>query len=263
MRTSIFIVNILFLPILVGAKNFSTTNQGLYLGSTPNSSVFSHPTTIQSIKASPGISIVQDMDNTNFDFQSNGGDERHLWVLPDGAVHAVYSGFANDKVGRSTFYVFSQDFGTSFTAPVRVEVKAAEFPALGVTPDGRAIVVSHKASDPRSLYFQIDFQKGIGYFLGTDIPDDPPNYALARVAVPSDSMAVFSAYSRLGINSVWNAYNYKSNTFLYEQNQELFPGVTGNYGYTHALAKSANGKVAMAMAIRVQPLGSTARSHLL
>ncbi len=246
MRTLRMLLAALFVPaIFLFASDLLTTQEQVYLGETNIRPAFN--TASQHIHSSPGISIVQGMDNTHFDFQSNGGDERHLWVKPDGSVHAVYSGYADDKIGRGTFYVYSSDFGETFSMPARVETKAAEFPALDVTPDGRAVILSHKASDPRSLFFQIDFQKGMGFFLSTDIPDDPPNYALPRVVVPSDSIAVFSAYSRLGTNSVWNAFNYKTSTFLHAQHQEMFPGVSGNYGLFHALAKSANGKVAMAM----------------
>lgn len=221
MRTLILAAVVILLAMSLSAKHVSSTQQKVFLGRTDITPAF-HTHSTHHITSSPGISIVQGMNNTHFDFQSNGGDERHVWVKPDGSVHAIYSGFADDKIGRGTFYVYSQDFGETFSMPARVETKAAEFPGLDVTPDGRAVIVSHKGSDPRSLYFQIDFQKGMGFFLGTDSPDDPPNYALPRVVVPSDEMAVFSAYSRLGTNSIWNAFNFTSNTFLHEQHQEMF-----------------------------------------
>jgi N-acetylneuraminic acid mutarotase len=246
MRPLLMLALCLVMSVALFANDFSTAKQHIFLGSQTITPSFNTQSKHQ-LNSSPGISIVQGMDNTHFDFQSNGGDERHVWVKPDGSVHAVYSGHTPNKNERNSFYVYSTDFGERFSAPARVETKPAEFPALDVTPDGRAVIVSHKASDPRSLYFQIDFQKGMGFFLPTDIPDDPPNYALARVAVTSDEMAVFSAYSRLGTNSIWNAFNFKSNTFLHKQHKEIFPGVNGSYGYTHALAKSQGGKVAMAM----------------
>lgn len=246
MRPSIIVTMICIVLTIFVARDLPADSPNVFWGGQGKVSMVA---TAKSTPAegSPGISIVQGHNNTGFDFQSNGGDERRLCVLPDGSVHAVYSGHSPDKNERYTYYVFSDDFGSTFTEPKQVETRPAEFPTLGVTPDGRAVVVSHKAKDPRCLYFQIDYQKGMGFFLPTNIPDDPPNYALPRVAVPSDSIAVFSAFSRLAINSVWNSFNFKTNAFTHEQNQEMFPGVSGNYGYTHALAKSKNGKVAMAM----------------
>lgn len=250
MRWLIFVLMLMLITtILLGHENYYKKVSDPFWSQGPHRAQKSVEISLKSPDDSPGLSIVQGQDNTHWDYQSNGGDERHVWVKPDGSVHAIYSGqtINNAKPARNSFYVYSEDFGKTFSLPVKVEIKPAEFPAMDIAPDGRPIVISHNAKDPRRLYLNIDFQKGMGFFIGADVPDDPPNYALARVAVPSDSIAVLTAYSRLGINSVWNAYNFKSGTFLHEQNQLAFPGVNGKYGYTHAVAKSNNGKVAMAM----------------
>ena len=246
MRPFIFVTVIIFLSTAVQAKNIIDRTAPKMACSAEATAVEQSPTAaLDTDGKSPGLSIVHDYDTVYWDYQSNGGDERHLWVMPDGSVHAIYSGRTKDAFGRGTFYVYSEDFGETFTGPIRVEKKSAEFPAMDVTPDGRAVVVSHKASDPRQLYFNIDFQKGMGFFMENDLPDDPPNYGLARVAAPSDSIAVYMGASPLGKECIWNSFNFKTEQCLYESNQILFPGV--NQEWTSAMAKSKDGKVAIVM----------------
>jgi len=46
--------------------------------------------TVHKVLSSPGIPVHgDDRSMCWFDYQSNGGDEKRLWVLPDGNVYAI------------------------------------------------------------------------------------------------------------------------------------------------------------------------------
>lgn len=197
---------------------------------------------------SPGVSIIQG-EQTIWDWQSNGGDERHLWVMPNGAVHAVYYGRTLTGLSRGSFYVFSSDNGQTFTGPVRVESMTADYPSMDVTTDGRAVIASHTGEDPRRIHINIDSSPGTGDFSQFDAPDTPVNCIWPHIAVVSDSNIVFwgseGQYEwpdKLYENS-WNTFNPVTVTFGFDKNQIVFPGVEGEIKGT--IARSENGKVAI------------------
>ncbi|RPH94882.1 MAG: T9SS C-terminal target domain-containing protein [Calditrichaeota bacterium] len=214
-------------------------------------------TKTDNVSQSPGVSIVQGVTYPNKDYQSNGGDERHLWVLPDGTVHAVY--FGNDwrqtkLIGLGSFYAFSSDNGKTFTRPVRVESVLANFPSMDITSDGRAVIVSQEWLDEDEYsgftLINVDSSAGAGHFAQVDAPELPFECIWPRIAVPSDTHFVFwgsdywENWSERYENS-WNTYNPVTKTFAFPENQIPFPGVKGESSGT--IARSAGGKVAIVL----------------
>jgi hypothetical protein len=210
-------------------------------------------TTVQLTKTtkaspSPGTPIVQD-EKTIRDYQTNGGDERHLWVLPDGTVHAVYYGRTLGSLGRGSFYVYSSNNGVTFSEPTRVELMTADFPSMDVTSDGRAVIASHTGKDPRRIHINVDSSPGAGNFTQFNAPDKPINCIWPRIAVASDTNFVFwGSEAQLGwpddlYENSWNTINHFAGTFGTIENKMLFPGVNGEISGT--IARSTGGKVAI------------------
>ncbi len=184
--------------------------------------------TIASMNPATGVSIVQGEKNAYWDYQSWGSDDRHLWVTPEGHVHAVYYGCTGSKGEqdqRNSFYVFSPDWGMTLNIPVRVEDIDAEFPAMDVLPDGRAVISSHNGrGHPYEMYINVDSAAGAGNFSRYKAPIVPSNYGNTLVAAVSDSMVVLSGVSVEGNEHVMNIFNVNTKTFLHEKNQIVFPG---------------------------------------
>jgi len=201
---------------------------------------------------SPGVSIVQGEKNTNWDCQTNGGDERHLWVLPDGSVHAVYSGNTSTiSVAGTTaysdalrsYYAYSQDSGRTFTKPVAVEADLASFPAMAVTQDGRALVASSRGKSPYGISIHADSSCGSGKFTLFKIPEIPKYGVYPQLSVVSESLAVFIGLSLKTKENIWNVFNFKTKTFLHETNLVAFPGIKNKNGIS--VTSNRSGKVAM------------------
>ena len=202
----------------------------------------------KNLNGSPGVSIVQGEKNTNWDCQSYGGDERHLWVLPDGSVHAVYygnTGTITDASGNGlhSFYCYSPDSGRTFTKPVCVEAEVANFPAMAVTPDGRALIASSRGKSPVGIAINVDSSRGSGKFTLFKIPDNPKYGVYPRLSVVSESLAVFIGLSMKTKENIWNVFNFKTNTFLHDTNLVAFPGIKNKNSIT--VTSNRAGKVAM------------------
>ncbi|RPI00287.1 MAG: hypothetical protein EHM72_09645, partial [Calditrichaeota bacterium] len=170
---------------------------------------------------SPGQSILGDQV-TYRDYHSNGGDERRLWVFPDGTAHAIY--FArtksNDNNTNCTYYVYSKDFGESFTNPKRVESISTHFPSLAVTPNGRAVIASHTfVGNKIKVHIAVDTGAGAGDFQEFIPPDNPQDYGCPFVRAPLDSHIIFWAKSHINLEPRWNAFNPKDGTFLFDEHQ--------------------------------------------
>jgi len=202
----------------------------------------------KNLNGSPGVSIVQGEKNTNWDWQSYGGDERHLWVLPDGSVHAVYNGntgmitVASGDSLRS-YYSYSPDSGRTFIKPVAVQAETAHNPAMAITPDGRALIASSKAKSPVGIWISADSSCGSGKFTLFKIPEIPKYGVYPRLSVVSESLAVFIGLSMKTKENIWNVFNFKTNTFLHDTNLVAFPGIKNEYGIT--MTSNRAGKVAM------------------
>lgn len=185
--------------------------------------------TIASMNPATGVSIVQGEKNAYWDYQSWGSDDRHLWVTPEGHVHAVYYGCTGSKGEqdqRNSFYVFSPDWGMTLNKPVCVEDIDAEFPAMDVLPDGRAVISSHNGrGHPFEMFINVDSTAGAGNFSRYKAPIVPSNYGNTLVAALSDSLVVLSGASVAGNEHVMNIFNVNTKTFLHEENQIIFPGI--------------------------------------
>jgi hypothetical protein len=202
----------------------------------------------KNLNGSPGVSIVQGEKNTNWDCQSYGGDERHLWVLPDGSVHAVYygnTGTITDASGNGlhSFYCYSSDSGRTFTKPVSVEAEVANDPAMAITPDGRALIASSRGKSPTGISINADSSCGAGKFTLFKIPEIPIYGVHPRLSVVSESLAVFIGLSMKTKENIWNVFNFKTNTFLHDTNLIAFPGIKNQNGIM--VVSNRAGKVAM------------------
>jgi hypothetical protein len=197
------------------------------------------------------VSVVQGAGNSIYDFQTNGGDERHLWVLPDGTVHAVYVGSKNREAphqNRRSYYAYSSDYGESFINLGNVENQTSEYPSMDITSDGRAIIASN-AINPRATRLYMNASAGSGKFKKVEFVSDPHQCIAPRLAVPSDSLYVFFGFSRIkDQENTWNTFNPYTKKFGFSgiwgpKNQILVPGVYEEAQNT--IARSEGGKVSM------------------
>ena len=209
---------------------------------------------IHRISQSPGVSVVGTGGNTLYDFQTNGGDEKRLQVLPDGSVHVVYMGATNFNAGfptRGTFYAYSSDNGATFTNIGRVEPIRAGFPSLGLTSDGRAVIASHTA--PTGLVLGtgvfVDALPGFGIFDSFNAPRAPIECIWPRLGVTTNDRVVFWGSSNTaGDNPQGNSYNTlnpANATFGFAQNQLVTTDIAGEI--RGVIATSPGGKVAIAL----------------
>ncbi len=198
------------------------------------------------LEATTTVSIVQGDETAFWDYQSWGSDDRHLWVTPEGHVHAVYFGCAGSKgewAKRNSFYVFSDDNGTTLKEPVRVEDIDAEFPAMDILPDGRAVVASHNGrGHDFELFLSVDSAAGAGNFTRYPAPVTPSNYGKPVVAVLSDSLIVLGGNSVAGGEHVMNVFNVNTKEYLHAENQVIFPGIEGEG--TFIVVSNKNGRAA-------------------
>ena len=205
---------------------------------------------IPKISQSPGISIVNKANYTFYDFQSNGGDENRIVVLPGGAIHIVFMGKQSSKTDattatRGSYYCYSSDNGKTFTALGRVEPQRAGFPSLDVTGDGRAVIASHTAPAENGLGSNIYVDALPGYNICAEYaaPRFPVEMIWPLVAAPQDDRIVFCGFSSNPFQDAsWNALNPNTAKFTFSSNQYAFPGV---YDDIHgAVARSSGGKIA-------------------
>jgi parallel beta-helix repeat protein len=211
------------------------------------------------LSQSPGVSVVQGAGNSIYDFQSNGGDCRHLWILPDGTVHAVYLGSENRESPHQTrrsYYAYSTDNGVSFTNLGSVESQTSEYPSMDITSDGRAVIASCTLS-PYATRLYYDVSPGAGQFTKVDVSNTPYQCIGTHLAVPSDSLFVFFGFSPShSEENTWNNYNPYTQKFGNSgpwgpSNEIIFPGVCFEPWST--IARSSNGKVAIILANSVHP----------
>jgi len=201
------------------------------------------------ISKSPGVSVVGDAANSFYDWQTNGGDERHVRVLPDGKVHVVYMG-ASDRAApggpsRGSYYAYSEDNGATFLNLGRVESIRAGYPSLDVMSDGRAVVASHTqpAGGVLGTQVSVDALPGFAIFSAFDAPRAPAECIWPRAVVsPSDRVVFYGSSQTTGGNS-WNSVDPATGTFASTSNQQVFPGVEGEI--RGAMAVSPGGKIAM------------------
>lgn len=211
---------------------------------------------VKKVSSSPGVSVVGGLANTYYDFQTNGGDEHRVHVLPDGSVHVVYMGGTNraaiGDASRGSFYAFSDDFGETFTNLGRVEFERAGFPSLGVTSEGYALIVSHTGAVLGTSLF-VDALPGLGIFTSYDAPRAPIECIWPRAAVSTNNRVIF--YGSSGGTDVpgntWNALDLGTSSFAFSENQPLFPDV-GNE-IRGSIAASAGGKVALVLINGLDP----------
>jgi len=197
---------------------------------------------------SPGISVVGTSGSSFFDFQTNGGDERRVRVLPDGKVHVVYMG-STDRAApagptRGSYYAYSEDNGATFLNLGRVESIRAGYPSLDVMSDGRAVIAAHSAPAGSVLGTQvsIDALPGFAIFSAFDAPRAPLECIWPRMIVsPSDQIIFYGSPQAAGENT-WNSVDPNTGVFTFASNQPVFPGVTGEI--RGAMASSPGGKVA-------------------
>jgi hypothetical protein len=245
-RTLLFCM-ILFSSTLIGGNRAQNSAGKPILGGEPSRTL--SPQEVGGIQnESPGVSIVQGEKNTNWDYQTNGADERHLWVLPDGTVHAVYWGNTGTITGASgealrSYYAYSPDSGRTFIKPVAVEAEIANCPAMAVTPDGRVLVASSRGKSPYGISIHADSSRGSGKFTLFKTPEIPKNGVYPQLSVVSESLAVFIGMSLKTKENIWNVFNFKTNTFLHETNLVAFTGIKNKIGIT--VTSNRSGKVAM------------------
>lgn len=210
---------------------------------------------VTKISQSPGVSVVGTARNSFYDYQTNGGDEKRMRVLPDGSVHVIYMG-ATDRAApggatRGTYYAFSSDNGATFTNLGRVETIRAGFPSLALTADGRAVIAAHSAPAGSVLgtTVSIDAAPGFAIFAGFEAPRAPIECIWPRMTVSTNDRIVFYGSSNTaGDNpqgNSWNSVDPVSGNFAFPSNQLLFPDVEGEIRGT--IAASASGKVAMVL----------------
>jgi len=204
---------------------------------------------LQKISQSPGVSVVGTSGSSFYDYQTNGGDEKRVRVLPDGSVHIVFMG-ATDRAApggatRGTFYAYSTDNGATFLNLGRVEAQRAGFPSLGLTSDNRAVIASHSAPAGTALgtYVSIDALAGFGIFSAYNAPRTPAECIWPRMTVSTNDRIVFYGSSQTTGGNTWNSVDPVSGNFTFPSNQPVFPGVEGEL--RGAIAASPNGKVAM------------------
>jgi len=206
---------------------------------------------VTKISQSPGVSVVGGAGNSFYDYQTNGGDEHRVQVLPDGSVHVIYMGSQNKAAPggptRGTYYAYSTDNGTTFTNLGWVESLRAGFPGFDVLSDGRAVVASHSA--PAGLVLGtgvwVDAGPGLAVFTGFNAPRTPVQCIWPRVAAPSNANIVFWGSSGSTGGNSWNGVNETTAAFAFPQNPRVFAGVEGEIRGT--IARSAGGKVAIVL----------------
>lgn len=206
---------------------------------------------LNKISKSPGVSVVGDARNTFFDFQTNGGDEKRLQVLPDGSVHVVYMG-ATDRAApggatRGSYYAYSNDNGATFTNLGRVETIRAGYPSLALTSDGRAVIASHTAPTGSVLgtSIAVDALPGFAIFAAYDAPRAPAECIWPRVTVSTNDRIVFYGSAQTTGGNTWNTVDPASGTFASATNNVVFAGVEGEIRGN--IAASPGGKVAMVL----------------
>jgi hypothetical protein len=204
---------------------------------------------LKKISKSPGVSVVGTSGNSFYDYQTNGGDEKRVRVLPDGTVHVIYMG-ATDRAApggptRGTYYAYSADNGATFTNLGRVESLRAGFPSLGLTADNRAVIASHAAPGGAALgtYISVDALAGLGIFTAYNAPRAPSECIWPRMVVSTNDRIVFYGSSSTTGGNTWNSVEAASGNFTFPENQRVFPGVEGDI--RGAMAGSPGGKVAM------------------
>lgn len=206
---------------------------------------------VQKISQSPGISVVGTSGNSFYDYQTNGGDERHVRVLPDGKVHVVYMG-STDRAApggssRGTYYAYSEDNGATFLNLGRVESIRAGYPALDVTSDGRAVIAAHSQPTGGVLGTQIsvDALPGFAIFSAFDAPRTPAECIWPRMVVGTNDQVIFYGSAQTTGGNTWNSVDPLSGNFTFTSNQVVFPGVEGEI--RGAMAISPGGKIAMVL----------------
>lgn len=206
---------------------------------------------VMKISKSPGVSVVGDAGNSFYDWQTNGGDERHVRVMPDGKVHVVYMGAADRAAPggstRGSYYAYSEDNGTSFLNLGRVETIRAGYPSLDVASDGRVVVASHTQPGGLALGTQIsiDALPGLAIFSAFDAPRTPAECIWPRMIVaPGDRIVFYGSAQTTGGNT-WNSVDPATGNFTFPNNEVVFPGVEGEI--RGAMAASPGGKIAMVL----------------
>lgn len=206
---------------------------------------------LNKISKSPGVSVLGTSGSSFYDYQTNGGDEKRVRVLPNGTVHVVYMG-ATDRAApggptRGTFYAYSEDNGATFLNLGRVESIRAGFPSLDLTADGRAVVAAHSAPSGLALGTQVsvDALPGFAIFSAFDAPRAPAECIWPRMAVSTNDRVVFYGSAQTTGGNTWNSVDPLTGNFTFASNEVVFSGVEGEI--RGAMAASAGGKVAMVL----------------
>ena len=185
---------------------------------------------VNKISQSPGVTVAGDRSGTYDDWQSNGGDEKRFWLLPDGTAHASFEGDTEDALsggtGRGTYYSYSDDFGATWTYAGRVQPRRSGYHGTDVTSDGRAVVAAHTVPAGLSIgpAIYIDAIAGFGFFTEYVAPQGVNDWTWPQVSVPTDDHIFYTGYSGVdGDEDMWNTLN--PNTLTFGENRNLFPDV--------------------------------------
>ncbi|MBN1543651.1 T9SS type A sorting domain-containing protein [candidate division KSB1 bacterium] len=205
------------------------------------------PSSIQKVSVSPGISIAGDRSATYDDWQSNGGDEKRLWLMPDGTVHASFQGDTDESGagatgGRGTYYAYSDDSGASWTYIGRVQPRRSGYHGMDVTSDGRAVVAAHTIPTGSTIgpAVYVDALAGFGIFTEYNSPRGANDWTWPQVSVPTDDYVFYTGYSGVdGDTDMWNWCN--PNTSEFGEVQNLFPEIDNEIRAT--TVRSEGGKV--------------------
>ena len=229
--TLLLLVCFLFAGAAFGAKSNIQHKKAVILQEGKNAEPQPGFMQMQKISQSPGVSIVGDPTTIYYDWQSNGGDEKHLMIFPDGSGHVAYMGDADPSgagtsAQRGSYYSYSDDYGATWTYIGRVEPRRAGYHSLDANSMGSAVVASHSAPAGSILgpSIFVDALAGFGIFTEFTHPRSGREFTWPMVVSPTDDYVYYTGFE--DADGVWNMWNWcNPNTGAFGTPQDMFPGV--------------------------------------